>query len=82
MCVYHTYVVDFLQVHELLCLGACGLTPAAALTAVVAVLRATASLDAQQRATLDLQGLNVRADPQQGKRSRTAVPDSSDRQPA
>jgi hypothetical protein len=52
-----SYLIDLLQVHQLLCLCPCGLAPAAALTAVVAVLWAASSLDGEKRAALHLTGV-------------------------
>jgi hypothetical protein len=56
------HLVDVLKVHQLLGLQPGVLAPVAALGAVVAVLWASARLDAQQRAALDLRP---------GKRSET-----------
>lgn len=51
---YGVYLVHWFQVHQLFCLEACVFRPVAALTAVVAVLRAATCLNTQQRAALDL----------------------------
>jgi hypothetical protein len=68
-----THLIDWFQVHQLFCLEPGVFRPVAALTAVVAVLRAPTSFDAQQRAALDLATQHSTAQRSQARHNQDSV---------